>query len=77
MRYATLHAITTLTLIWRVLISLPGPDGSTLRISADAGAYVGLLSALVLTAGALRSLREEDPPDPARHDAIEVVPLRG
>src|SRR5664279_5670430 len=42
-----LGALTTLTLVWRVLISLPGPDGPALSIGADAGAYVGLLSALV------------------------------
>ncbi len=72
-----LGAITTLSLIWRVLISLPGPDGASLGIGADPGAYIGLLSALVLTAGALWSLREEDPPDAARNAAIEVVALRG
>lgn len=70
-----LGALTTLSLIWRVLISLPGPDGASLSIGADANAYIGLLSALLLTAGALWSLREEDRPDPARNDAIEVVAL--
>jgi len=72
-----LGTITTLTLIWRVLISLPGPDGPALSISADLGAYVGLVGALLLAAGALWSLREEDPPDPVRNQAIPVVPLRG
>lgn len=70
-----LGTISTLTLIWRVLISLPGPDGRSPGIGADAGAYIGLVTALVLSAGALWSLREEDPPDPARNEAIEVVPL--
>jgi cytochrome bd-type quinol oxidase subunit 2 len=72
-----LGALTTLTLIWRVLVSLPGPDGPSLSIQADAGAYVGLVSVLVLTVGALWSLRQEDPPDPVRNQAIEVVALRG
>ncbi len=72
-----LGTITTLTLIWRVLISLPGPDGPALSISADVGAYVGLVGALLLAAGALWSLREEEPPDPARNEAIPVVSLRG
>ena len=72
-----LGTFTTLALIWRVLISLPGPDGVGVSTSADAGAYVGLASALVLTAGALWSLRQEDPPDPVRNEAIEVVTLRG
>ncbi len=72
-----LGTITTLTLIWRVVISLPGPDGPAGSISAEVGAYVGLVSALLLAAGALWSLREEDPPDPARNQAIPVVPLRG
>jgi hypothetical protein len=70
-------ALTTLTLVWRVLISLPGPDGPSLSIEADAGAYLGLVSVLVLTAGALWSLRQEDPPDAVRNEAIEVVALRG
>ncbi|MDQ6732439.1 MAG: hypothetical protein M3022_19660 [Actinomycetota bacterium] len=70
-----LGTITALTLIWRVLISLPGPNRSALSISADPGAYVGLLSALILAAGALWSLREEDPPDPVRNAAIPIVPL--
>jgi hypothetical protein len=72
-----LGALTTLTLIWRVLISLPSPEGPSLSIGADAGAYVGLVSALVLAAGALWSLRQEDPPDPARTESIEIVALRG
>ena len=72
-----LGALTTLTLVWRVLISLPGPDGSSLSVGADAGAYAGLVSALALAAGALWSLRQEDPPDPVRNEAIEVVALRG
>ncbi len=72
-----LGTIVTLALIWRVLISLPGPDGGGVSTSADAGAYLGLFCALVLAGAGLRSLREEDPPDPARNEAIEVVPLRG
>ncbi len=68
-----LGALTTLALIVRVLISVPGLLGMT---AVDEGAYVGLASSLVLTAAALRSLRQEDPPDPARNEAIELVALR-
>ncbi len=65
-----LGTLTSLALIVRVLISVPDLLGQT---GASGGAYLGLLSALVLAAGALWSLREEDPPDPLRNEAIEVV----
>ncbi len=68
-----LGTITSLALIVRVLISVPDLFGQT---TASGGAYLGLLSALVLAGGALWSLREEDPPDPVRNEAIEIVPLR-
>jgi len=65
-----LGTLTSLALIVRVLISVPDLLG---RTGASGGAYLGLVSALVLAAGALWSLREEDPPDPIRNEAIEVV----
>ncbi len=65
-----LGTLTSLALIVRVLISVPDLLG---RTGASGGAYLGLLSALVLAAAALWSLREEDPPDPIRNEAIEVV----
>lgn len=68
-----LATITSLALIVRVLISVPDLFGQT---TASGGAYLGLVSALVLAGGALWSLREEDPPDPVRNEAIEIVPLR-
>lgn len=64
-----LAAATSLALIYRVLISVPQ------GLDQRAGAYLGLFSALALTYGAFRSLRQEDPPDPARHAAIPTVTL--
>ena len=51
-----LSLITVLALVYRVLINQPGPGDV---VEARAGAYVGLLSALVLFYGAWRSLRQE------------------
>jgi hypothetical protein len=51
-----LAVITTLVLIYRVLINPPGPGDV---ITTRTGAYVGLLSALALVYGAYRSLRQE------------------
>lgn len=67
-----LGIITSLVLIDRVLIDTPF---SSPLIDTKYGAYLGLLSAFVLTYGAVRSLRQEDPPDPARNAAIPVVKL--
>lgn len=68
-----LGAVTTLALAWRALVSNPGIYG--LSTSAAVGAYLGLVGALALTAGAFASLRKEDRPDPARNAAIETVHL--
>ncbi len=65
-----LGALTAIALIYRVLISVPGPNG---LLDQKVGAYLGLLSAVALTYGAFRSLREEDRPDPARTAAIPTV----
>ncbi|MGI9183713.1 MAG: hypothetical protein ACR2GZ_01915 [Solirubrobacteraceae bacterium] len=65
-----LGALTSLTLIYRVLINVPGPSD---LVGARPGAYLGLASAVALTAGAFLSLREEDPADPIRNAAIETV----
>jgi hypothetical protein len=65
-----LSGITSLALIYR-LIESPSP-----LLSPKVGAFLGLLSALVMSYGAFRSLREEDPPDPARSAAIPTVGLR-
>jgi hypothetical protein len=67
-----LSVLTALGLIYRVLISVPGPDSLG---EAKAGAYVGLAVALALLYGAFRSLREEDPPDPERNASIPVIEL--
>jgi hypothetical protein len=67
-----LSILTALGLIYRVLISVPGPDSLG---EAKAGAYVGLAGAVVLVYGAFRSLREEDPADPERNARIPVIEL--
>jgi hypothetical protein len=51
-----LAIITTLVLVYRVLINPPGPGDV---ITARTGAYVGLLSAFALLYGAWRSSRQE------------------
>ncbi|HET9102954.1 MAG TPA: hypothetical protein VFN55_06325 [Solirubrobacteraceae bacterium] len=70
-----LALIAAIILVFRVLLTLPGPDDALVQTGADAGAYIGLLAALVMFAGSLWSLREEDPPDPERNAAIPVVRL--
>ena len=55
-----LGLLTTLALIYRVLINVPGPDS---LIDSRFGAYLGLVAAASLTYGAFRSLREEGVPD--------------
>lgn len=67
-----LAMLTTLCLIYRVLIAMPDPGYA---VGARAGAYLGLACSIVLTYGAYRSLREEDRPDPARNAAIPTVHL--
>jgi hypothetical protein len=70
---ATVLAIlTSLVLIDRVLIDTPF---SSPLIQTKVGAYLGLLSALVMTYGVGKSLREEDPADPARNATIRTVRL--
>jgi hypothetical protein len=66
-----LTLITTLVLIYRVLINQPGPGDV---ITTRTGAYVGLLSTAALLYGAYRSLREEGIPE---RDAPAVTPVEG
>jgi hypothetical protein len=67
-----LGIVTSLVLIDRVLIDTPF---SSPLIDTKVGAYLGLVSSLVLSYGAVRSLREEDRPDPTRNAAIPTVKL--
>jgi hypothetical protein len=67
-----LGVVTSLVLIDRVLIDTPFDSP---LIETKVGAYLGLVSSLVLSFGAIRSLREEDPADPARNAAIPTVRL--
>ena len=65
-----LGAVASIWLAYRVLISVPGPD-----LMRRPSSYLGLLSSLALTAGAFRSLREEDRPDAARNAEIPTITL--
>lgn len=71
---ATVLAIlTALGLIYRVLISVPGPDS---LFEAKIGAYLALACSLALIYGGVRSMREESPrPDPEGSAAIPTVDL--
>ena len=71
-----LAVLTSLWLIYRVLIVVPGSGtGASVSLSQKPWAYVGLLSARGLTFGAFRSLRQETPADPAANALIPVVRL--
>lgn len=67
-----LGLLTTLTLLYRVLIDEPGPDSIVVQ---QVGAFVGLLSAIAIVFGGYLSMRDEGIAD---RDAqtIETVPLR-
>lgn len=67
-----LCVLTTLWLIYRVVLNVPSGDG---LLEQKYGAYVGLACALVMTYGAFRSLREEEHPDTERNARIPVVKL--
>lgn len=67
-----LGLITSLALIYRVLINPPGPNS---LIDQKAGAFVGLIAALVLTWGGYRSVREEGVLDRDGPGEIETVRL--
>lgn len=66
----TLGLLTTIALLWRVVIDVPGPSAGT-----SGGAWIALIAGLALFAGAVWSLREEDRPDARRNAAIPIVPL--
>ena len=67
-----LGALTSLWLIYRVLINVPGSDGLLVQKPA---AYIALASALSLTGGAFWSMRQEEMPDPVRNAEIPTVVL--
>ena len=69
-----LGSVTSLALVYRVVIDLPGPDSV---VQAQAGAYLGLASACLLVGGAFLSMRQEGI---AAHDEpadIETIHLSG
>lgn len=51
-----LGGLTSLVLIYRVLINVPGPNDV---VSRDVGGFIGLLASFAITYGGARSLREE------------------
>jgi|GraSoiStandDraft_5_1057265.scaffolds.fasta_scaffold216341_2 hypothetical protein len=73
----TLGIVGLLALLYRVLIDIPGPSG---LIEARVGAYVGLVSMIVLIYGGYRSMREEGiaPADaPSEIETIRLGDLEG
>jgi len=69
---AVLGLLSSLALIYRVLINQPGPNN---LIDQKAGGFVGLAAALVLTWGAYLSLREEGTLERDGPGEIETVRL--
>lgn len=68
-----LGGLTSLVLIYRVLINVPGPNGFVTR---DVGGFIGLLCSFAIAYGGYRSLREEGiAPQDAPAD-IPTIPPR-
>ena len=63
-----LGGLTSLVLVYRVLINMPGPNNVVTR---DAGAYIGLLASIVIAFAGYRSLRAEGI---APQDAPKEIP---
>lgn len=64
-----LAILTTLGLIYRVLLSVPGPDS---LFEAEVGAYLALACSLVLVYAGVRSMREEYPRPPGPDDGAAI-----
>lgn len=69
-----LGLLTTLFLLYRVLINEPGPDSI---IEQKVGAFIGLVSAIAVFYGGYASMREEGLADSDAPASIETVTLRG
>jgi hypothetical protein len=65
--------LTSLALLYRVLIDEPGPDS---LVEQKPGAFVGLLAAIVIVYGGFRSMRQEGIADKDAPAEIETVRLR-
>lgn len=63
-----LGGLTSLVLIYRVLINVPGPNDV---VSRDVGGFVGLVASIVIGFAGYRSLRAEGI---APHDAPKEIP---
>jgi hypothetical protein len=69
---ALLGGLTSLVLIYRVLINVPGPNDV---VSRDVGGFIGLLASIVIAGAGYRSLREEGiAPQDAPKDIPTVQP---
>jgi hypothetical protein len=71
---SVLAVLTALSLIYRVLINVPGPDD---LLEQKLGAYLGLLSALALAYGGYESTRTEGISIDDAPSEIETVRLAG
>jgi hypothetical protein len=69
-----LGLLASLVLVYRVLINVPGSDD---LVSATAGAYLGLLSALGILYGGFASMRQEGISPRDAPTEIETVRLGG
>jgi hypothetical protein len=69
---AVFALITTLALIYRVVINVPGEDS---LLEAKAGAYVALAAAVAMVYGGYASMRKEGIAERDARTDIETVPL--
>jgi hypothetical protein len=69
-----LSFLTSLALLYRVLINEPGPVS---LVELKPGAYVGLLAAIAITYGGYRSMRQEGIADRDAPAEIETVRVNG
>ncbi len=67
-----LAGLSVLALIYRVLITPPGPGGF---VDRQAGAYLGLLAAIGIGYGGYRSMRQESGSELGAHQEIETVTI--
>lgn len=69
-----LSLVTTLALIYRVLINVPG--GSSI-VERKAGGFVGLVASIAIFAGAYLSIREEGLAPQDENTEVELISLPG
>jgi len=67
-----LGLLTTLALVYRVLINEPGPDS---LVQQKPGAFVGLVAAIAIAYGSYASMRQEGIADRDGPGEIETIRL--